>query len=218
MTVDGNLSDLLTHSLSPNFATINDGVGGGENGSGFDITHVYSFFSLADDVLYLGFKTAGPVGQSCNNSTAGSCFFGEPNVNFDAQETYRFGIDLNSTTFVTNDVQLVLTGDGGAGVGPDNASTNTAPSGVGISWAVSEADNGVEFGVSGLVAAGIIPANVSRANPFDYAVFIGAGSGTNPLAEDTATLSAQVVPVPAAVWLFGSGLLGLVGIARRTRS
>ena len=29
--------------------------------------------------------------------------------------------------------------------------------------------------------------------------------------------SASVVPVPAAVWLFGSGLLGLVGIARRKR-
>ena len=28
----------------------------------------------------------------------------------------------------------------------------------------------------------------------------------------------QPVPVPAAVWLFGSGLLGLVGIARRKRS
>jgi hypothetical protein len=28
-------------------------------------------------------------------------------------------------------------------------------------------------------------------------------------------LEAQVVPVPAAVWLFGSGLLGLIGIARR---
>ena len=26
-----------------------------------------------------------------------------------------------------------------------------------------------------------------------------------------------VVPVPAAVWLFGSGLLGLVGIARRKK-
>ena len=25
----------------------------------------------------------------------------------------------------------------------------------------------------------------------------------------------QPVPVPAAVWLFGSGLLGLVGVARR---
>lgn len=29
---------------------------------------------------------------------------------------------------------------------------------------------------------------------------------------------AEVVPVPAAVWLFGSGLLGLVGIARRKKS
>ena len=28
----------------------------------------------------------------------------------------------------------------------------------------------------------------------------------------------QVVPIPAAVWLFGSGLLGLVGIARRKKS
>ena len=28
-------------------------------------------------------------------------------------------------------------------------------------------------------------------------------------------VDARVVPVPAAVWLFGSGLLGLVGVARR---
>jgi hypothetical protein len=26
------------------------------------------------------------------------------------------------------------------------------------------------------------------------------------------------VPVPAAVWLFGSGLLGLIGIARRKKA
>jgi hypothetical protein len=31
----------------------------------------------------------------------------------------------------------------------------------------------------------------------------------------TFTPSESVVPVPAAVWLFGSGLLGLIGIARR---
>ena len=29
---------------------------------------------------------------------------------------------------------------------------------------------------------------------------------------------ATVVPVPAAVWLFGSGLIGLIGIARRKRT
>jgi hypothetical protein len=32
---------------------------------------------------------------------------------------------------------------------------------------------------------------------------------------DLVTASSTVVPVPAAVWLFGSGLLGLVGVARR---
>jgi hypothetical protein len=28
----------------------------------------------------------------------------------------------------------------------------------------------------------------------------------------------QVVPIPAAVWLFGSGLLGLAALARRRKS
>lgn len=32
------------------------------------------------------------------------------------------------------------------------------------------------------------------------------------------TVTASAVPVPAAVWLFGSGLLGLVGIARRKKA
>ncbi|MCK5092950.1 MAG: VPLPA-CTERM sorting domain-containing protein, partial [Gammaproteobacteria bacterium] len=30
-------------------------------------------------------------------------------------------------------------------------------------------------------------------------------------------VGASVVPVPAAVWLFGSGLIGLVGFARRKK-
>lgn len=34
---------------------------------------------------------------------------------------------------------------------------------------------------------------------------------------DNVTVTATVIPVPAAVWLFGSGLLGLVGVARRRR-
>ena len=44
-----------------------------------------------------------------------------------------------------------------------------------------------------------------------------ANSGTLTFRTQTQTflVDVQVVPVPAAVWLFGSGLLGLVGIARR---
>lgn len=35
---------------------------------------------------------------------------------------------------------------------------------------------------------------------------------------DTLTVNLGVVPVPAAVWLFGSGLLGLIGIARTKKA
>ena len=34
---------------------------------------------------------------------------------------------------------------------------------------------------------------------------------------DDVSLTETVVPVPAAVWLFGSGLIGLIGVARRRK-
>jgi hypothetical protein len=36
-------------------------------------------------------------------------------------------------------------------------------------------------------------------------------------ANDVIEGSVSTVPVPAAAWLFGSGLLGLVGVARRKK-
>jgi len=43
----------------------------------------------------------------------------------------------------------------------------------------------------------------------------GQGPGWNTT---SGTSSLSAVPIPAAVWLFGSGLLGLVGMARRKQS
>ena len=64
--------------------------------------------------------------------------------------------------------------------------------------------------------------------------FDSTASGVRPLSADTGSLTAgdytlnikmenqvngaAVVPVPAAVWLFGSGLIGLIGLARRKKS
>jgi hypothetical protein len=40
----------------------------------------------------------------------------------------------------------------------------------------------------------------------------------NGVVNSTDFINTAVVPVPAAVWLFGSGLLGMIGIARRKKS
>ena len=48
-----------------------------------------------------------------------------------------------------------------------------------------------------------------------YNVFVSGDEGTGPHGW---AVRAGDVPVPAAVWLFGSGLLGLIGIARRKKA
>jgi len=70
-------------------------------------------------------------------------------------------------------------------------------------------------GESDLINAG---ASVSGAFLFNPALLASSGLviGTNGTTNSAIAVSA--VPVPAAIWLFGSGLLGLVGIARRKKS
>jgi hypothetical protein len=46
----------------------------------------------------------------------------------------------------------------------------------------------------------------------------GAGVAITPVTYVGASVNVSAVPVPAAVWLFGSGLIGMVGIARRRKS
>ena len=43
----------------------------------------------------------------------------------------------------------------------------------------------------------------------------GTGKTNGPLAWAVHTGDVSAVPIPAAVWLFGSGLIGLVSFARR---
>lgn len=46
----------------------------------------------------------------------------------------------------------------------------------------------------------------------------GIGMINGPFPGFNANFDFTVVPVPAAVWLFGSGLLGLIGVARRKKA
>ena len=57
-----------------------------------------------------------------------------------------------------------------------------------------------------------------------YSVAVGDSANVTDQAVDAGGLAATssfapaVIPVPAALWLFGSGLLGLVGIAKRKKT
>lgn len=65
--------------------------------------------------------------------------------------------------------------------------------------------------------------SIDESNPIDGQPFVTAFSNAQWMVDPiTGTVSYEgavsAVPVPAAVWLFGSGMLGLVGIARRRKA
>lgn len=192
ITVDGNLTDLIN---APDTVSFMDGPGPG-NSDGFDINTVYSHYDAASSTFSFGFSVIGQVGDSGIYDFDTSAF--------DSLENYRFLLDLNNTG--TFEAGLSLNGNGAANSGPNSetALITSDPGGVTFNSAVSESFNGVEFSIVGLNFIG------------DYTVSLGAGAtgGTDELV----SVSGTVVPVPAAVWLFGSGLLALVGLGRSRRT
>lgn len=102
--------------------------------------------------------------------------------------------------------------------------TNVGPSGVTLGRSLSYSglafqDDGTLLSLGSLDAASGTLYSVNIANGAATSLNSGTGYGTGPIhfgVDGGLTFApAAVVPVPAAVWLFGSGLLGLIGMARR---
>ena len=70
---------------------------------------------------------------------------------------------------------------------------------------------------SGIPVLNIVNADGSGVD-MDSDGTLGTTMLEGPFAGSPVGFAGAVVPVPAAVWLFGSGLIGLVGVARRRRS
>ena len=121
----------------------------------------------------------------------------------------------------------------------DNLNINTIANGTGTAWSgidftfvnstvlsplgitpFTGAINGVFFDGGPIFLPGV---TTSVSLTFDPSESIGLINGigdiqTNPGLQYSLIITPTAVPIPAAVWLFGSGLLGLVGMARRKKA
>ena len=84
---------------------------------------------------------------------------------------------------------------------------------VGNTLAISGLLESWSDGINGGSDAVVLSANSDFYNTFNVNILDAYGTGVDLVYE-----LAPPVPVPPAVWLFGSGLIGLIGIARRKKS
>ncbi len=140
-----------------------------------------------------------------------------------------FGLNINDSITVTGIFDdSVLAGTGAEGVVFSAVSGNSLNISAGL-VSFTEADD-VDYSLGSSPTLNFVDGSFAG---FDYAANFGAYGffnstglsidsgdnnpfpGTKFVTGTWTDYSVSAVPVPAAVWLFGSGLLGLAGVARR---
>lgn len=232
ITIDGNLTDLITivGTSTANVASALDGTNETnaslqplESGNGFDVKNVYAYYDLPADVLYLGMNFYGTVGNSLAGAPTGTSpgtaegaltagFGSNRQYAFDQNEQYGFHLYSGQGTAGTQLAQYYVKGDASATTGSTSTDTTffpTNPYNLVVARAVSESFNGVEFSISGLQLG------YQQWITIDFRPGSADTNAISSRAEDNMTMSMQAVPIPAAVWLFTSGLLGFGAVARK---
>jgi hypothetical protein len=140
-----------------------------------------------------------PTGGDSNAITAPWCFFGNTGSDFASVAitgSTTAGLDFSGWTVTWNGIPAINMGGTAWGAGFTSGVAN-------ITWS----------GVYGTAYTLDYHATVPLGDPSNF----GGVQYALHLVGIVNEAQVSAVPVPAAVWLFGSGLLGLVGIARRKK-
>jgi hypothetical protein len=148
------------------------------------------------------------VGQS---TTIDISISGNPASGTSAATAFNFQIPYATSNFTVNNLVAGQALSGLTGFGDYSVSGNII--GGFFNGSAPVIPNGViaSFDVTG-VKAGVYALNFS-----DMTFFNANSEDFAPGTVTGGTLTVNAVPIPAAVWLLGSGLVGLVGLRRRMR-
>jgi len=175
----------------------------------------------------LGGSVSGCIGAAvydkCVTQPGNGWFSGPPKTIVDPGVEFSFIQDVGVRGFIGHyadftDTTLTLTIDGTDTIAA--ASIGRASQNWGFSDITLIPPNRV---ITGVVLAGQSGLDVTSFSYDSDSILINtAGFSYAYLAGNilsaTLNIETSVVPIPAAIWLFGSGLLGLVGIARRKKA
>lgn len=148
------------------------------------------------------------------NTITGDTELNNPGTDFDIFDfDLAPGTQVNSISYEFTNV-VERPGTSGFGLGMDTGSGNLGD------WEIDVLNDASPVSILGE----ILPLSAG-AGPytFDYYLWRFGGSADPFGGQWDYTLTfevgpATVVPVPAAIWLFGSGMLGMIGIARRKKA
>jgi hypothetical protein len=154
----------------------------------------------AQEALFTSVQTT--LGYPTNSKV-----FTEANINTFGTNATQFFQNVNTNYAGSN-----TNSSYGWGVGPSGDPAVNAPE----SWVSATFANGAALGAAQTMYLWITNGNTAggRSNPYVGNAVINIADNTS----GTITIGTTTVPLPAAVWLLGSGLLGLLGVGRRAIS
>ena len=186
-------------SYGASAALIDNGTYTTDTESGLD----WRDLSITDGQAYNSAPTLNPGWRYATNTEVESIFKILFNGYYNTTEGYSNssdGVYADQSIDVDNFISLF-------GITGENASAN-------FSWGFYEDESTTLriLGVTNFFDGRTIVYGPDHSLDYDRYRSTGSGSVGNYLVRET------VVPIPAAVWLFGSGLIGLIGVARRKKA
>lgn len=204
--------------------TIDNAAVSGSNAAGW---FFQTFWGTADNALQIDGATLGGTALSTSGATA-LLFPVNANTSSAVLSTSGYGRLQQATTMDAGNTSAGQIGLSGAlRMRDPGLTTYLAPFDLAVSktagqWKITSYDTG--FGTVGLFTLTNVSESLNGNGELllsgdllwtaglSYGGLLG-GNGSTVLG--SFSLAPSAVPVPAAVWLFGSGLLGLIGVARR---